>query len=155
VSPRTFYVCLASLGRGLYGVSLESCAPASLVSRGGLRERLRRPVGLPHRAPVSEVRDLAAPWAETQRFFSNLPSSGILATVDPLQRKARETDRQPQKGERIALGFDGSHPATQPPSSAAPKPDFSSRSRSSSAPRAREMIGVSTEAVSTAPLRTR
>jgi phage terminase large subunit-like protein len=43
------------------------------------------------------------------RFFFNCPSPGTLAAVSPLLWDGRATTRRPFEGERIALGFDGSH----------------------------------------------
>jgi phage terminase large subunit-like protein len=58
---------------------------------------------------LREVRDPGAPWPETLRFFFNLPSSGVLAAVDPTVWASRKRRRELEEGERIALGFDGSH----------------------------------------------
>jgi hypothetical protein len=58
---------------------------------------------------LREVRDPGAPWPETARFFFNQPSAGTLAAVDPVLWDSREHDRELVEGERIALGFDGSH----------------------------------------------
>ncbi len=58
---------------------------------------------------VREIRDPGVPWPETCRFFFNLPSSGVLAAVDPAVWAQRARVRKLKKGERIALGFDGSH----------------------------------------------
>jgi hypothetical protein len=57
---------------------------------------------------LREVRDPGAPWEEVLRFFFNLPSSGVLAAVDPLTWVTRKAQRDVADGERIALGFDGS-----------------------------------------------
>ncbi len=43
------------------------------------------------------------------RFFFNVPSSGTLAAVNPALWAAREVERELEEGERIVLGFDGSH----------------------------------------------
>jgi hypothetical protein len=63
---------------------------------------------------LREVRDPGAPFAESLRFYFNLPSAGLLAAVDPIIWAARKTTRTLQDGERIGLGFDGSlsHDAT-------------------------------------------
>src|SRR6266545_5213460 len=58
---------------------------------------------------LREVRDPGAPWPETVRFFFNAPSAGTLAAVDPALWASRKVDRELVAGERIALGFDGSH----------------------------------------------
>lgn len=58
---------------------------------------------------LREVRDPGSPWPETARFFFNSPSAGTLAAVDPALWASREVDRELVEGERIALGFDGSH----------------------------------------------
>ena len=58
---------------------------------------------------LREVRDPGAPWGETVRFFFNSPSAGTLAAVAPSLWDACQSDRQLQDGERICLGFDGSH----------------------------------------------
>ncbi|HJX49535.1 MAG TPA: hypothetical protein VJ375_16980 [Gaiellaceae bacterium] len=58
---------------------------------------------------LREVRDPGAPWPETCRFFFNLPSSGVLAAVDPVVWGSRARTRTLEPGEQIALGFDGSH----------------------------------------------
>jgi phage terminase large subunit-like protein len=55
-----------------------------------------------------EVRDPAAPWPETLRFFFNLPAAGMLAMVDPPAWDALRTERTLEAGETISLGFDGS-----------------------------------------------
>ncbi len=57
---------------------------------------------------LREVRDPAAPWSETARFFFNLPSAGTLALVDPARWDQLRVDRGLEPGEAIALGFDGS-----------------------------------------------
>jgi phage terminase large subunit-like protein len=58
---------------------------------------------------VREVRDPGVPWGEVQRFYFNLPSAGTLAAVDPALWAAQARKRELVAGERIALGFDGSH----------------------------------------------
>lgn len=58
---------------------------------------------------LREVRDPGAPWPETLRFFFNLPSSGVLAAVDPVVWRSRAVTRELRPDETIALGFDGSH----------------------------------------------
>jgi hypothetical protein len=58
---------------------------------------------------LREVRDPSAPWSETSRFFFNTPGAGTLAAVDPTLWMSRERRREFAEGERIALGFDGSH----------------------------------------------
>jgi phage terminase large subunit-like protein len=58
---------------------------------------------------LREVRDPGAPWPETVRFFFNLPSSGVLAAVDPKRWASLAAERELVEGERITLGFDGSH----------------------------------------------
>ena len=63
---------------------------------------------------LREVRDPAAPWSETSRFFFNTPGAATLAAVDPTLWLSREVERELVPGERLALGFDGSqsHDAT-------------------------------------------
>jgi hypothetical protein len=62
------------------------------------------------RAPATRgSRDPGAPWPEVARFFFNLPSAGTLAAVGPLLWDSLERARELPEGERIALGFDGSH----------------------------------------------
>jgi hypothetical protein len=56
-----------------------------------------------------EVRDPATPWPEAQRFFFNLPSSGVLQAVDPLVWASLSRERELVDGEQIAIGFDGAH----------------------------------------------
>jgi hypothetical protein len=58
---------------------------------------------------LREVRDPGAPWSETSRFFFNTPGAGTLAAVDPTLWLSREVERELVPGERLALGFDGSH----------------------------------------------
>jgi phage terminase large subunit-like protein len=58
---------------------------------------------------LRELRDPGVPWVESRRFYFNLPSSGVLAAVDPAAWGACVRDRELEPGERIALGFDGSH----------------------------------------------
>jgi phage terminase large subunit-like protein len=58
---------------------------------------------------LREVRDPGAPWSEVSRFFFNCPSSGTLAAVSPALWAERAQPRELVTGERIALGFDGSH----------------------------------------------
>ena len=58
---------------------------------------------------LREIRDPGAPWPETCRFFFNLPSSGVLAAVDPIVWASRKVRRELTSTEPIALGFDGSH----------------------------------------------
>jgi Terminase large subunit, endonuclease domain len=58
---------------------------------------------------LREARDPGAPWPETQRFFFNLPSSGVLTAVDPTVWADRKRSRELEPDEPIALGFDGSH----------------------------------------------
>jgi hypothetical protein len=58
---------------------------------------------------MHEVRDPGAPWAETLRFFVNCPSAGTLAAVEPGLWDGAKRKRELQEGERISLGFDGSH----------------------------------------------
>jgi phage terminase large subunit-like protein len=58
---------------------------------------------------LREVRDPGAPWPEVVRFFFNAPSAGTMAAVDPVLWASRELQRELEKGERLALGFDGSH----------------------------------------------
>jgi hypothetical protein len=58
---------------------------------------------------LREVRDPGAPWSETARFFFNQPSSGTLAAVSPSLWDSCQRDRTLEDGERIVLGFDGSH----------------------------------------------
>ena len=58
---------------------------------------------------LREVRDPAAPWPETLRFFFNLPSAGTLAAVAPTLWAERREERELPEGTRVALGFDGSH----------------------------------------------
>jgi len=55
-----------------------------------------------------EVRDPAAPWSETCRFFFNMPAAGALALVDPRRWDQLRVDRTLEPGETVALGFDGS-----------------------------------------------
>ena len=57
---------------------------------------------------LREVRDPGTPFAESMRFYFNLPSAGLLAAVDPITWAARKTTRTPQDGERVGLRFDGS-----------------------------------------------
>ena len=57
---------------------------------------------------LREVRDPGAPFAESLRFYFNVPSAGLLAAVDPITWAARKSTRTLQEGERIGLGFDGS-----------------------------------------------
>jgi phage terminase large subunit-like protein len=57
---------------------------------------------------LREVRDPAAPWSETARFFFNLPSAGTLALVDPARWDQLRASRALVAGEPVALGFDGS-----------------------------------------------
>lgn len=58
---------------------------------------------------LREVRDPGAPWSEIARFFFNVPSAGTLAAVSPTLWQSRLQPRELADGERIALGFDGSH----------------------------------------------
>jgi phage terminase large subunit-like protein len=58
---------------------------------------------------LREVRDPGAPWSETARFFFNVASAGTLAAVEPALWAARTSERDLKEGERLALGFDGSH----------------------------------------------
>jgi phage terminase large subunit-like protein len=58
---------------------------------------------------LREIRDPGVPWAETRRFYFNLPSSGVLAAVDPAAWSNLTDRRGPAEGDRVALGFDGSH----------------------------------------------
>jgi hypothetical protein len=57
---------------------------------------------------LKEVRDPAAPWSETTRFFFNQPAAGTLALVDPARWDQLRAERALEPGETIALGFDGS-----------------------------------------------
>jgi hypothetical protein len=57
---------------------------------------------------LREVRDPGVPFAESLRFYFNVPSAGLLAAVDPITWAARKTVRTLQDGERLGLGFDGS-----------------------------------------------
>lgn len=57
---------------------------------------------------LREVRDPGQPWAETLRFYFNVPSAGMLAAVDPLVWAEQRRPRDLVPGERIGLGFDGS-----------------------------------------------
>lgn len=56
-----------------------------------------------------EVRDPGTPWSEVARFYFNQASAGTLAAVDPTEWATLTTHRDLAAGERIALGFDGSH----------------------------------------------
>jgi hypothetical protein len=58
---------------------------------------------------LREVRDPGHEWPEAVRFFFNLPSAGTLAAVDPQTWGSRRARRGLVDGERLALGFDGSH----------------------------------------------
>jgi phage terminase large subunit-like protein len=58
---------------------------------------------------LREVRDPGAPWSETARFFFNVASAGTLAAVEPALWATRTSSRELKEGERLALGFDGSH----------------------------------------------
>lgn len=58
---------------------------------------------------LREVRDPGTPWSEIARFYFNLASPGTLAAVDPAVWAAALRRRELVDGERIALGFDGSH----------------------------------------------
>jgi hypothetical protein len=58
---------------------------------------------------LREVRDPGAPWSETVRFFFNVASAGTLAAVEPALWASRTGKRDLKEGERLALGFDGSH----------------------------------------------
>jgi hypothetical protein len=58
---------------------------------------------------LREVRDPGAPWTETTRFFFNMPCGGTLAAVSPALWASRQAARKLVEGERISLGFDGSH----------------------------------------------
>ena len=58
---------------------------------------------------LREIRDPGAPWSEVARFFFNSPSAGTLAAVDPALWESLHVPRQLIAGERIAIGFDGSH----------------------------------------------
>jgi hypothetical protein len=58
---------------------------------------------------MREVRDPGAPWPETARFFFNSPSAGTVAAVSPSLWDACQRDCGLKEGERICLGFDGSH----------------------------------------------
>lgn len=58
---------------------------------------------------LREVRDPGAPWPETARFFFNCPGAGTLAAVEPALWDSREVARELVEGERLSLGFDGSH----------------------------------------------
>jgi hypothetical protein len=49
------------------------------------------------------------PWSETSRFFFNVVSAGTLAAVEPALWATRTSRRELKEGERLALGFDGSH----------------------------------------------
>jgi phage terminase large subunit-like protein len=57
---------------------------------------------------LKEVRDPAAPWSETLRFFFNLPAAGTLALVDPGRWDQLRIEHALEPGETVALGFDGS-----------------------------------------------
>ena len=57
---------------------------------------------------MREVRDPGAPFAESLRFYFNVPSAGLLSAVDPITWAARKTTRTLEEGERVGLGFDGS-----------------------------------------------
>ena len=56
-----------------------------------------------------EVRDPGPPWSEVMRFYFNTPEAGTLAAVDPALWASRKVRRELVPGERLALGFDGSH----------------------------------------------
>jgi hypothetical protein len=58
---------------------------------------------------LRDVRDPETPWQEVLRYFFNLPSSGVLAAVDPIVWASRKVRRELTATESIALGFDGSH----------------------------------------------
>jgi phage terminase large subunit-like protein len=58
---------------------------------------------------MREVRDPGVPWSEISRFYFNVASPGTSAAVDPILWDSLELDRGLEDGERIALGFDGSH----------------------------------------------
>jgi hypothetical protein len=58
---------------------------------------------------LREVRDPGTPWSEIARFYFNLPSAGTLAAVDPVLWASTARKRELVSGERISLGFDGSH----------------------------------------------
>ncbi len=58
---------------------------------------------------LREVRDPGAPWPETTRFFFNCPGAGTMAAVDPATWSTRMVERELVAGERLTLGFDGSH----------------------------------------------
>jgi phage terminase large subunit-like protein len=57
---------------------------------------------------LREVRDPGAPFAESLRFYFNVPSAGLLSAVDPITWATCKTTRTLEDGERIGLGFDGS-----------------------------------------------
>lgn len=57
---------------------------------------------------LREVRDPGVPFAESLRFYFNVPSAGLLSAVDPITWTAGKTTRMLEDGERIGLGFDGS-----------------------------------------------
>jgi hypothetical protein len=58
---------------------------------------------------LREVRDPGVPWSEIARFYFNVPGAGTLAAVDPGLWDSRQASRELGEGEKIALGFDGSH----------------------------------------------
>lgn len=60
---------------------------------------------------LRDVRDdQETAWEEALRFYFNMPASGMLVAVEPaLWAKCARKDRELVDGERIGLGFDGSH----------------------------------------------
>ena len=105
-----------SLERGEAGILLVTTRPSAEPSLEMSDEELRGLLGEVYAgAPwvdlgrlLLEVRDPAAPWSETLRFFFNMPAAGTLALVDPVRWDGLRVERVLVAGETVALGFDGS-----------------------------------------------
>ena len=71
---------------------------------------------------LKEIRDPGTPWPETCRFFFNLPSSGVLAAVDPAVWASRKREARPAEARsRSRWASTARTPATARRSSAAPR----------------------------------
>jgi hypothetical protein len=103
---------------GIYWDALE--APTEIdgieVNEDAPNHILRRALEVPYRGCwwvdidrlVADIRDPDMAWSDAERFFFNWDRKGEGKAVDPKRWAALTVIREPQAGEYVGLGFDGS-----------------------------------------------
>jgi hypothetical protein len=93
--------------REIDGVAVDADAPDAVI-RAAMAEAYEDSWWVDLDRLVADARDPEMEWGDVCRFFFNWNQKGAGSAVDPKQWDALKSDRKPEPGERIGLGFDGS-----------------------------------------------